>query len=182
MSLAKALLSGTVASEPEKRFTPNTNAAVTTFMMQVAGPARTGNMGGAQAGDGSFLVKVTCWRQLADSVVEMLHKGDSVLVDGKLMMFNNQTPDGMQKKGFELEANVVEKLSAAPQPVGSSSFGGGSSESTGGNGGGRPAAAPQPQQKPAYAATAPAAQQQPASGGYAPFSSDDLLTEDDIPF
>lgn len=165
MSFAKAVVSGTLVSEPEKRFTPN-NHAVTSFTLAV--PA--GSTGKSGPNEPS-MVKITCWRGLAEAVVEQLAKGDAVVVEGKLMMNSFQTQEGVQKKLFEIEANSISKLPGEPQPV-MAAFGGegqyqGNAPSAGRGGDN---AAPQP--VAAARASAPAGH----------FSSEDLLTEDDIPF
>ncbi len=163
MSFAKATLSGTLVSEPEKRFTPN-NIAVTSFNIQVENPA----IGAKAVTSEPFLVKVTCWRNLAEAVT-VLQKGDSILVDGKLIMNSFQTQEGVQKKLFEVEASTVDKLPGKPEaiiPAAAGEGGGGSYEA------GATRSAPQP----AYSAAAP------VSGSSNHFSSEDLLTEDDIPF
>lgn len=162
MSFAKATLSGTLVSEPEKRFTPN-NIAVTSFNLQVENPS----MGTKAATNEPFVVKITCWRNLAEAVT-VLQKGESVLIDGKLIMNSFQTQEGVQKKLFEVEASTVDKLPGKPEPIipvaGESGASGGYDAA--------PARSNQPQ--PSYSS-------QPAPAGNH-FSSEDLLTEDDIPF
>lgn len=176
MSFAKVVLSGTVASEPEKRFTPN-NHAVTSFYLSV----ETMGTGGRQGNNEPFTVKITCWRNLAEAATTQLQKGDSVLVEGKLLLNSFQTQEGVQKKLFEIEANTIDKLPGRPEPiylpVGASEEGA-SAPSGGANASTRTTA-------PAYEgssyATPPrqASSTAPSSGH---FSSEDLLTEDDIPF
>jgi len=180
VSFAKVVLSGTVASEPEKRFTPN-NHAVTSFYLSVENLG-TGNRQGANE---PFSVKVTCWRNLAEAATTQLLKGDSVLVEGKLLLNSFQTQEGVQKKLFEIEANTIDKLPGRPEPIympaGASEEGGAAAPAQQGGGGynasTRTAA-------PAYEGASYATAPRPASGT-APsghFSSEDLLTEDDIPF
>lgn len=175
MSFAKVSLSGTVASEPEKRFTPN-NHAVTSFYLSVE------NMGSSnrQGANEPFSVKITCWRNLAEAVVTQLHKGDSILVEGKLLINSFQTQEGVQKKLFEIEANTIDKLPGRPEPimVASGTSGEAPPASTGFEAGARTAT-------PAYESsyTAPSgAVSGAAPSGSGHFSSEDLLTEDDIPF
>lgn len=166
MSFAKAVLSGTVMSDPEKRFTPN-NHGVTSFNLQVENSGKPGS-------NEPFTVRVTCWRNLADAVVEQLKKGDSILVEGKLQMNSFQGQDGTQKKLFEVEANTVDKLPGQPEAIvpaggeGQSSGGGfnGSSQAARNNGG--------------DGFDRSNVQVEAPSAGH--FSSEDLLTEDDIPF
>lgn len=163
MSFAKATLSGTLVSEPEKRFTPN-NIAVTSFNIQVENPV----IGAKAVANEPFLVKVTCWRNLAEAVT-VLQKGDSILVDGKLIMNSFQTQEGVQKKLFEVEASTVDKLPGKPEAIVPAAGEGGAGSSYDG-GTARSA------QQTAYSAATP------ASGSNNHFSSEDLLTEDDIPF
>ncbi len=60
MSLSKAVLSGRVIRPPEKRFTPNTNVAVTEFAIAVdSAPRQDGSVE-------SYPVKVIAWRDLAE--------------------------------------------------------------------------------------------------------------------
>ena len=163
MSLAKIVVSGTVETDPEKRYTPN-NHAVTNFNIAVLPPAF-----GKQASE-PFSVKVTCWRALADAIVEQVNKGDEVLIDGRLLMNSFQTPEGVQKKSFEIEANTVEKLGAPTQTI---------VAECGGNSDGKSAPAPQKQQQPVgVSASAPSAASSSSEG----MSADELLTDDDIPF
>ncbi len=183
MSLAKVVLSGLVDSDPEKRFTSNQNMAVTTFNMWVPALPRQGQVS-ATAGQDGFVVKVTCWRQLAEVVAETVRKGEAILVEGKLMVQSFQTPDGVAKKGFEIELNSLDKLSGLPQSISANQGGSGASASSNGS-----------SQQPSYSNTQPAQSQttqaqQPAmasagnvSSGSS-FSSEDFLTgtEDDIPF
>lgn len=177
MSLAKVTISGTIASEPEKRFTSNQNVAVTNFNLAVP-------MVGRNAGsDETFLVKVICWRQMAEVAAEQLHRGDNVLLEGRLLTSSYQTPEGVAKKGFEIEAANIDKLPGVPQPLlvgaaaGGATASGGGSSSRGGGGGSNYASAPM------GGASAPVtAGGHSAQSGGSDFSSEDLLTEDDIPF
>jgi len=175
MSFAKATLSGTVTSDPEKRFTPN-NHAVTSFTLSAESVS---NRPGAA--NEPLQVKITCWRGLADAVETQLQKGDNVLVEGKLLMNSFQTQEGVQKKLFEIEAVSIDKLPGRPEPLlvaseAQQSSGGGSSSSNGGASSGVDAASRS--SAPNY--NAGYGPNEPASAGH--FSSEDLLTEDDIPF
>jgi single-strand DNA-binding protein len=168
LSLAKIIISGTLASDPEKRFTSNDHP-VTNFTLAVKNVTGSGKQ--QQSGDEVFHVKVACWRGLADAVEAQLKKGDEVVVEGKLMMDSYQGQEGVQKKGFEVEASAIDKLPGVPEPIlaaagaGSSSSGGSQdyTPARSSNGGGM----------------GPKSQEAPPSGH---FSSEELLTEDDIPF
>ncbi len=173
MSFAKAVLSGILASDPEKRFTPNTNAAVTNFTLLIY-------KGNDQE---PVQVKVACWRGLADTAADQLKKGDAVLVDGKLMINSFQTPEGVQKKNFEIEAISLHKLSGLPQSLMPSTQGNASTASYKENAS-SPAStvssshAPTPDYSSSFANVgAPASA--PATN---PMGASDFFTEDDIPF
>lgn len=185
MSFAKAVLSGVVANEPEKRFTPN-NHAVTNFTLVVEGGSGLSRPGGNE----TFEVKVTCWRNLADAVAGMLQKDDHVLVEGKLIINSYQAQDGSQQKQFELEAVSLEKLagpSVAIVPLVSNDANAtppaarnGMSPSPGTWPAPAAAATPASAAYDAPRTSAPVSAFPASSGGH--FSSEDLLTEDDIPF
>jgi single-strand DNA-binding protein len=177
VSLAKVVLSGLVDSDPEKRFTSNQNMAVTTFNMWVPALPRQGQASATAEQDG-FVIKVTCWRQLAEVVAETVRKGEAILVEGKLMVQSFQTPEGAAKKGFEIELNSLDKLSGLPQSISANQGAGSASTNSGSS-------------QPSYSnsqSTHPPQQPAMASAGNhnagSSFSSEDFLTgtEDDIPF
>jgi single-strand DNA-binding protein len=106
MSLSKIVVSGKVSRAPEKRFTPNTNIAVTEFAITVESAPRP---------DGtveSTPVKVLTWRDLAERCEKEIKKGDLVAVDGRLQVNNYQTSDGQRKRDVEIDAISVENLSS----------------------------------------------------------------------
>jgi single-strand DNA-binding protein len=173
VSFAKVVISGTVTSDPEKRFTPN-NIAVTNFNLSVENVSGSNRQGANEP----FTVQVTCWRNLAEAVTEQLHRGEHVLVEGKLILNNVQGPDGVQKKVFEVEAGAIERLPGRGEPI--IPVASGAREGQSGAGGGFEASsrASVPAQSASYA-TPPQGANLSNSGH---FSSEDLLTEDDIPF
>ncbi len=174
MSFAKVVISGTVSSDPEKRFTPN-NYAVTSFNLTVENPVISNKAGAVNE---PFTVKVNCWRNLAEAVALQLHKGENVLVEGKLILNSFQAPDGVQKKGFEIDANSIDKIPGPTEAiVGIGGDGQQQSAPAGQSASARSAA-------PAYEAsyTPPQQTAAPVAGSTNHFSSEDLLTEDDIPF
>lgn len=172
MSFSKALISGTILSDPEKRFTAN-NHAVTSFNISTTNP----NFRSEQP----IIVKITCWRNMADAAAEQLQKGEEILVEGRLMINSFQTQEGVQKRNFEVEAAGISKLPGRPQSLrvnqsgnDSSAGSGGNSYNSGNNGGGAYASAP--------AATTGVSQGGAGVGDNSFPSSDEMLTEDDIPF
>ena len=106
MSLSKIVISGRVIKNPEKRFTPNTNVAVTEFAIAVESPARQ---------DGkkeSTVVKVVTWRDLAERCANEISKGDQVVVDGRLQINQYTNSEGQRRKNAEIDAVSVENISS----------------------------------------------------------------------
>ncbi len=105
MSISKVVISGRVIKSPEKRFTPNTNVAVTEFAISVESQPRQ---------DGtreSTAVKVIAWRDLAEKVASEISKGDMVAVDGRLQINQYSNAEGQKKRSAEIDAVSVENLS-----------------------------------------------------------------------
>ena len=106
MSIAKAVVTGTVYRAPEKRFTQN-NVAVSAFVL---------DMGDRE----EMLIRVISKRQILDEIVDTLNKGDRVLVEGRLQISSVQGEDGTDKKVMEIDLSSFEVLSSS-QSVSSSS-------------------------------------------------------------
>lgn len=104
MSLSKIVISGRVVKAPEKRFTPNTNVAVTEFTLGVDSQNRQDG-----TTDTNF-VKVITWRDLAERCAQELKKGDVVAVDGRLQINNYTSSDGQKRRDVEVDAQAVENL------------------------------------------------------------------------
>lgn len=105
MSLSKIVISGRVVRAPEKRFTPNTNMAVTEFTILVDSlPAKDGSVE-------STPVKVITWRELAERLAAEVEKGDLVTVDGRLQINNFATSEGQKRREVEIDAIAVDNLS-----------------------------------------------------------------------
>ena len=111
MSLAKAVVTGTVYRAPEKRFTQN-NVAVSSFVL---------NIGERE----EMLIRVLSKRNALDEVVSAISKDERVLVEGRLQVETVKMDDGSEKRIYEIDANTIERLgeASAVQAVGSSKFG-----------------------------------------------------------
>jgi single-strand DNA-binding protein len=107
MSLSKIVVSGKVVRAPEKRFTPNTNVAVTEFAISVESPPRPDGTSESTA------VKVITWRDLAERCAQEIRKGDLVAVDGRIQINNYSTAEGARRREVEIDAVSVENLSIA---------------------------------------------------------------------
>ena len=111
MSLAKAVVTGTVYRAPEKRFTQN-NVAVSSFVL---------NIGERE----EMLIRVLSKSNALDEVVSAISKDERVLVEGRLQVEAVKMDDGSEKRIYEIDANTIERLgeASAVQAAGSSKFG-----------------------------------------------------------
>ena len=96
MSIAKAVVTGTVYRAPEKRFTQN-NVAVSAFVL---------DMGDRE----EMLIRVISKRRILDEIVDTLNKGDRVLVEGRLQTAVVKMDDGSEKRIYEIDATTIEKM------------------------------------------------------------------------
>ncbi|MEB3205812.1 MAG: single-stranded DNA-binding protein [Vampirovibrionales bacterium] len=164
MSLARVSVMGTVEKAPETRFTTNQNVPVCNLILRVA------SSGKSTSGQPSptFMLRVNCWRNLAASVSEQVEAGQTVWVEGRLILNSFQTPEGLQKKSFEVEASQVVVISGGVNPVVPQAITGGPAATA------TMAQQPASKQQPPAMAAVSAPQ---ASTGYDAFDN-----ADDIPF
>ena len=106
MSIAKAVISGTVYRNPEKRFTGN-NIPVTTFTLNIDEKEQS-------------LIRIVARGNNAEAIEQAVSKGDKIVVDGRLQITSIQGEDGSDKKVMELDLSSFEVLSGS-QSVSSSS-------------------------------------------------------------
>ena len=97
MTLAKAVVTGSVYRAPEKRFTQN-NVPVSSFVL---------NIGDRE----EMLIRVVSKRTALDEVVSSLKKDDRILVEGRLQITNVKNESGAKRKVYEIDANAVETIS-----------------------------------------------------------------------
>lgn len=101
---AQVFLSGYVAQEPRFRLTSN---GISTVSLRVAyTPRRVDRETGEWADGTTSFVSVVCWRTLADNVARCLHKGEPVLVKGRLQV-RPYEKDGVSRIAVEVEAVSV---------------------------------------------------------------------------
>ncbi len=106
MSIAKAVISGTVYRNPEKRFTGN-NIPVTTFTLNIDEKEQS-------------LVRIVARGNNAETIEQSVSKGDKVVVEGRLQISSVQGEDGTDKKVMEIDLSSFEVISSS-QSVSSSS-------------------------------------------------------------
>ncbi len=71
------VLMAEVLTDPELRRTPDNQSSIASFLVQFAG---------GRAEDAPYRIKVVGWNSLADEMVEKYHKGDQVVVEGRLRL------------------------------------------------------------------------------------------------
>lgn len=99
MSIAKAVISGTVYRNPEKRFTGN-NIPVTSFTLNIDEKDQS-------------LVRIIARGNMAESIESSVSKGDKVVVEGRLQISNFQSEDGTEKKVMEIDMSSFEIISSS---------------------------------------------------------------------
>lgn len=99
MTIAKAVVTGTLYRAPEKRFTTN-DVAVSSFVLDIGEKEET-------------LIRVISKRNALDGVVSSLNKGDRALVEGRLQIATAKMDDGSERKIYEIEAATIEKMGAS---------------------------------------------------------------------
>lgn len=98
MSLAKAVVTGSVYRAPERRFTQN-NVPVSSFVL---------NIGERE----EMLLRVIVRRTALDEIVSSIAKDSRVLVEGALQIATVKSESGAERKIFEINANTIEILGA----------------------------------------------------------------------
>lgn len=96
MTIAKAVVTGTLYRAPEKRFTSN-DVAVSSFVLDIGEKEET-------------LIRVISKRNVLDGVVSSLNKGDRALVEGRLQIATAKMDDGSERKIYEIDAATIEKM------------------------------------------------------------------------
>ncbi len=107
MSLAKAVVTGTVYRAPEKRFTQN-NVPVSSFVL---------NIGDKE----EMLIRVVAKRASLDEVVSGISKDDRVLVEGRLQITTVKNDSDAERRIYEIDANTIELIGAGASAPSASS-------------------------------------------------------------
>jgi single-strand DNA-binding protein len=97
---------GNLTGDPELRFTPS-GAAVA--KLTVASTPRTLDRASGEWKDGDALfLRCTAWRDLAEHIAESLHKGDRVIVQGRLKQENWEDKDtGGKRSAIVMEVDEI---------------------------------------------------------------------------
>jgi single-strand DNA-binding protein len=102
---AQVHLAGYVATEPKfKKVAGDTSSA----RLRVAYTARRRDKETGEWGDGpTSFVNIQCWRTLADNVSMSVHKGEPVLITGRLQIRRFEDAEGAPRTAVEVEASSV---------------------------------------------------------------------------
>jgi single-stranded DNA-binding protein len=98
MTLAKAVVTGSIYRAPETRFTQN-NVPVSSFVL---------NIGEKE----EMLLRIISKRTALNDIVSALAKDDKVLVEGRLQITTVKSESGNERRIFEIDANTIEPISA----------------------------------------------------------------------
>ncbi len=116
---------GNLTADPELRFT-GSGAAVCS--LRIASNRRYTGKDGEQQEETTFM-NINAWRDLAENAAESVHKGDRIIVIGRLRVRSYDDREGVTKWVTEIEADeIAPSLRWAKVSVSKS----------GGGGGGRP--------------------------------------------
>jgi single-strand DNA-binding protein len=96
-------LVGNLTRDPELRYTPS-GAAVAKFGIAVN--RFYTNRNGESVEQTDFFT-VNCWRQLAEHLAESVHKGNRVIVTGRVQSRSWEGEDGQKRTVIEIEADDV---------------------------------------------------------------------------
>jgi single-strand DNA-binding protein len=102
---AQVNLAGYVATDPKCK---KVAGDISSAKLRVAYTARRRDRETGEWSDGpTSFVNVQCWRTLADNVQMSLHKGDPVLVMGRLQVRRFEDPEGAPRTAVEIEALAI---------------------------------------------------------------------------
>jgi single-strand DNA-binding protein len=94
---------GNLTEDPELRFTSGGTGVAT---LRVASNRRFTDKSGQQQEETTFL-NVNCWRELAENAAESLHKGDRVIVIGRVKVRSYENKEGQTVWVTEIEADEI---------------------------------------------------------------------------
>lgn len=94
---------GTLTGDPEMRFLPS-GKAVANFTVAQNPRVRDGD--GWKDGDPTFL-RCNAWEGMAENIVESLHKGDRVIVQGGMYSRAWEDKEGNKRSSLEVRVEAV---------------------------------------------------------------------------
>lgn len=103
--LPQVTLEGRVVADPELRFSP-TGVAVGKFRM-VCSSRKKNEQSGEWEDDKTLWMQVTCFKRLAENLVESVEKGDLILVTGRLQTDEWTTDQGEKRSQVVCLADAI---------------------------------------------------------------------------
>ena len=127
-SLNRVMIIGNVGRDPEMRYTP-AGTAVTSFSVAVTRRWRGNDGGGQGTGSGELREEtewfnVVAWNRLAETCNQLITKGRSVFIEGRLQTRSWEGQDGQKKYRTELIANTMQLLDSRRDGPGAAPSGG----------------------------------------------------------
>jgi single-strand DNA-binding protein len=99
-------MQGNLVADPVQRVTAS-GLKVTKFRIASSG-RRFDNASGGWVDTEVVYMSVNCWKQLGLNVMQTLHKGDTVVVGGRLRFREYDAPEGGgRRQAYEIEASSV---------------------------------------------------------------------------
>lgn len=102
--MADITFTGHLGGEPELRFQPNGKAVLS---LSVAESHSRRNPGGGWDDDGTTWWRVTAWDRQAETLADVLRKGDRVLVVGTVRSREWEDRDGQKRTSYDVNARTV---------------------------------------------------------------------------
>lgn len=112
------VLMAEIFTDPELRYTPDNQNAIASFLAQFPN---------SRPDESPYRIKVTGWNNLANEIMEKHHKGDQVLIEGRLNI-NTIDRGGYKEKRAELTAQRIHALGSSANFSSSSSASSSSSD------------------------------------------------------
>lgn len=99
--MSRITVTGNITSDPELKFI-NTGAAVVNFNVAESYKGR-----GDNAKEETYFWPVVVWNHLAENVANSIHKGQRVVVEGRLVQRSWETSEGERRTKTEILADSV---------------------------------------------------------------------------
>ena len=115
--MADITFTGHLGQDPELRFQPNGKAVLS---LSVAESHSRRNPSGGWDDDGTTWWRVTAWDRQAETLADVLRKGDRVLVVGTVRSRDWEDRDGQKRTSHDVNARtvaVVPKANAGTRPT-----------------------------------------------------------------
>ena len=97
-------LVGNLVADPELRFTPS---GVAVCKLRVLQTPRDKTAAGEWVDGEPYGKDLTVWREFAENVAESLHRGDRVVVTGRLKARKYQDTEGKNRTAEEVEVDAI---------------------------------------------------------------------------